>query len=205
MSSRDTIEETRESSKGQPPIEKEEAETQGKGENNTSTNLPDVEKSHIYLVEEEKPESAYKLFAKALAQGVRGLCVTRVYPEILGQKIDLGDSTILWLSNTGKEDSVRPRDLERLSILLEQFLTDKKGVVLLDGIEYLVTNNDFVTVLRLIQSMRDLVAMNMATMIVSLNPSTLGFQELNLLEREMDSVLRFQVSESEGQKRFHSR
>ncbi len=205
MSSRDTIEETRESPKGQPSIEKEEAETQGKGENNTLTNLPDVEKSHIYLVEEEKPESAYKLFVKALAQGVRGLCVTRMYPEILSQKIDLGDSTILWLSNTGKEDSVRPRDLERLSILLEQFLTDKKGVVLLDGIEYLVTNNDFVTVLRLIQSMRDLVAMNMATMIVSLNPSTLGFQELNLLEREMDSVLRFQVSETEGQKRFHSR
>ncbi|MFQ5885006.1 MAG: DUF835 domain-containing protein, partial [Thermoplasmata archaeon] len=156
----------------------------------TAGELPDVEKSSIYLVEEEKSEKSYKLFEKALAKGLPGLCATRVYPEILRKRCDFDDCAMLWLSNAGKEDSIRPRDLERLSLLLEQFISTRKGVILVDGIEYLITNNDFVTVLRLIQSLRDQIAMNMAIMIISLNPSTLGFQELNLLEREMDSVLR---------------
>ncbi|MFQ6060999.1 MAG: DUF835 domain-containing protein [Thermoplasmata archaeon] len=161
--------------------------------------LPDVQKSCIYLVEEERPEKSYELFAKTLARGVTGLCATRVYPSILRQRYDFRDCVILWLSNTGKEDSVRPRDLERFSLLLEQFLSTSKGVVLIDGIEYLITNNDFVTVLRLVQSLRDQVAMNLAMMIISLNPSTLGFQELNLLEREMDTVLRLSSASAQHQ------
>ncbi len=157
--------------------------------------LPDIRESQICLVEEERPDISYRLLARALADGLPCLCVTRVYPEILKQRFDLENCTILWLSTAGQDGAIRPRDLERLSLLLEQFLSNNKGVMLVDGIEYLVTNNDFVTVLRLIQSIRDLIAMNQSTMIISLNPSTLGYQELNLLEREMDSVFRFHLPE----------
>ncbi|MCK4444395.1 MAG: DUF835 domain-containing protein, partial [Thermoplasmata archaeon] len=118
---------------------------------------------------------------------------------------DFGNCTIMWLSNAGVEESIRPRDLERLSLLMEQFLAERKGAILVDGIEYLITNNDFLTVLRMIQSLRDHVAMNTAIMIISLNPSILGDQELNLLEREMDCVLRFHDSEKDGQHDFHPR
>lgn len=171
----------------------------------SSIELPDIEKSCMYLVEEEKSEKSYQLFEKALEDGLPGLCATRVYPEILKQRHNLNSCVMLWLSNAGKEDSIRPRDLERLSLLLEQFVTTRKGVVLIDGIEYLITNNDFVTVLRLVQSLRDQIAMNLAIMIISLNPSTLGFQELNLLEREMDTVLRMCSQTEQGQQDFHSR
>ncbi|TET91557.1 MAG: DUF835 domain-containing protein [Methanomassiliicoccales archaeon] len=171
----------------------------------TASELPDVEKSSMYLVEEERSEKSYELFEKSLARGLPGLCATRVYPEILRKRYDFGDCAMLWLSNAGKEDSIRPRDLERLSLLLEQFISTRKGVVLVDGIEYLITNNDFVTVLRLIQSLRDQIAMNLAIMIISLNPSTLGFQELNLLEREMDSILRMCSPTTHGQQDFQGR
>ena len=167
--------------------------------------LPDIQKSCMYLVEEDRPQKCYELFADVLAHGLPGLCATRVYPEILKQRYDFQNCVVLWLSNAGKDESVRPRDLERLSLLLEQFLSTRKGVVLIDGIEYLITNNDFTTVLRLIQSLRDMVAMNLAVMIVSLNPSTLGFQELNLLEREMDSVLRMIPSGRTDQQDFQGR
>ena len=86
--------------------------------------LPEIQKSQMYMVEEEKPEIAYRLFVKTLAQDIPGLCVTRVYPEILTQKYDIGAATLLWLSNAGKDESIRPRDLERLSLLLEQFLVE---------------------------------------------------------------------------------
>jgi hypothetical protein len=182
---------------------KDETPTVSQGQ--SPNGLPDIQKSQMYLVEEEKPDLSYRLLVKALAEGLDGLCVTRVYPEILEQRYELEKCTILWLSTAGKDESIRPRDLERLSLLLEQFLSKDNGIVLIDGIEYLITNNDFVTVLRLIQSIRDLVAMNQAIMIISLNPSTLGYQELNLLEREMDSVFRFHLPENTSQQDFQGR
>ncbi|TLZ94668.1 MAG: DUF835 domain-containing protein, partial [Methanobacteriota archaeon] len=93
------------------------------------------------------------------------------------------------LSNVGKEDTVRPKDLEKLSLAVEQFLAREKGVILLDAIEYLVTNNNFITVLRLVQSIRDQVAINSGVFLLSVNPSALDPHQLTLLEKEVDRVI----------------
>lgn len=195
MFSKDAVEKPDDTLREDPP-DKGGVDQPKVSEGRPPNGLPDIRESQIYLVEEERPDISYRLLARALADGLPCLCVTRVYPEILKQRFDLENCIILWLSTAGQDGAIRPRDLERLSLLLEQFLSNNKGVMLVDGIEYLVTNNDFVTVLRLIQSIRDLIAMNQATMIISLNPSTLAYQELNLLEREMDSVFRFHLPES---------
>jgi hypothetical protein len=199
MSSREVIGKKPETSHEQPPSKGEGPHPEDESEIHPFNSLPELQKSHIYLVEEEKPELSYKMLVNALSQGTPGLCVTRVYPEILRQRFDLANCTLVWLSNAGKDETIRPRDLERLSLVLEQFFSEVKGVVFVDGIEYLITNNDFVTVLRLVQSIRDQVALNEAIVIISLNPSTLGYQELNLLERETDSVLRFHTSNGDSQ------
>ena len=145
--------------------------------------------SSTYLVKEEHPEEAYRLFVAALAAGKKGLCITRVYPQKVREKYGLLDLPVLWLSNVGKEDAVRPKDLEKLSLSIEQFLAREKGIVLLDGLEYLITNNNFITVLRLVQSIRDQVAINAAILLFSVNPSTLDGHQLTLLEREVDRVI----------------
>ncbi len=148
-----------------------------------------LESSHIYLVKEDRAEKAFDMFLSTVKTGRSGLCVTRTYPEKVNEMYDMGDSIILWLSNIGKEDSIRPKDLEKLSLSLERFVTETRGVVLLDGLEYLITNNNFIIVLRLLQSVRDMVALNKSTMIVNVNPRTLDTNQLNLLEREVDSVI----------------
>jgi len=143
----------------------------------------------MYLVEESQPEEVYRLFEDALHAGRRGLCVTRVYPQKLRGRFGAENLTILWLSNVGKEDSVRPKDLEKLSLAIEQFVGREHGVVLLDGLEYLVTNNNFLTVLRLVQALRDQVAISNAVLLLSVNPSALEGHQLTLLEREVDQVI----------------
>ncbi|TLZ52377.1 MAG: DUF835 domain-containing protein [Methanobacteriota archaeon] len=147
--------------------------------------------SSTFLVKEEKPQQSYALFLDGINRGRQGFCVTRVYPQKIREKYGLAmDVPMLWLSNVGKEDSVRPKDLEKLSLALEQFITKEAGgFVLLDGIEYLITNNNFLTVLRLVQSLRDQVAINGATMVISVNPSTLDTHQMNLLEKEVDAVV----------------
>ena len=149
----------------------------------------ELEHSFAYLIKEDKSERAYAYFEKALSQGLKGFCVTRNYPLKIKSKYNLGDTQILWLSNVGKENSLRPKDLEKLSYSLEQFLANNSGVILLDGLEYLITNNNFLTVLRFIQSLRDQVAINRSILIMALNPSTLDPHELNLLEKEVDIAL----------------
>ncbi len=144
----------------------------------------------IYLVEEVEPDRAYDLFLRQIGAGGSGLCVSRVYPHKLRERFGIPDLPIQWLSNVGKEDAVRPKDLEKLSLAIEQFLARGKAVVLLDGIEYLITNNNFLTVLRLLQSARDQVAMANGVLLVSVNPSTLESHQLTLIEREVDGVIR---------------
>jgi predicted flap endonuclease-1-like 5' DNA nuclease len=147
----------------------------------------DLERSFSYLVEEDKPETSYDLFISALKKGIKGYCITRNYPAKIRSKFDLKDVPIVWLSNVGRDNAIRPKDLEKLSLSLEQFLSQPDGgIVLLDGLEYLITNNNFITVLRLIQSLRDQVAINQSILLIAVNRSTLESHQLNLLEREVD-------------------
>ncbi len=149
-----------------------------------------LEDGSTYLIEETEADKSYGLFLQEIGAGRRGLCVTRVYPQKVRERFGIADLPILWLSNVGKEDTVRPKDLEKLSLAIEQFLARGKAVLLVDGIEYLITNNNFLTVLRLLQSARDQVAINNAILLVSVNPSTLESHQLTLLEREVDGVIR---------------
>jgi isoleucyl-tRNA synthetase len=150
----------------------------------------EAQASSTYLVKESMPEQTYSIFLDTVRKGRKGFCVTRAYPQKIREKYGIApDVPILWLSNVGKEDSVRPKDLEKLSLALEQFIAKEAGVVLLDGIEYLITNNNFLTVLRLVQALRDTVAINGATLVVSVNPSTLDMHQMTLLEKEVDGVV----------------
>jgi isoleucyl-tRNA synthetase len=152
--------------------------------------ITELERSFSYLVEEDKPETSYSLFVNAMSKGMKGYCITRNYPAKIRSKFDLGDTPVIWLSNVGRESTIRPKDLEKLSLTLEQFLSQAGGgIVLLDGLEYLITNNNFITVLRLIQSLRDQVAINQSILLMAVNRSTLESHQLNLLEREVDYTI----------------
>ncbi len=154
------------------------------------SDVMELERSFSYLVEEDRSEKSYKLFMSTLRKGMKGYCITRNYPAKIRSKFDLKDVPIIWLSNVGRDNAIRPKDLEKLSLSLERFLSQPDGgIVLLDGLEYLITNNNFITVLRLIQSLRDQVAINQSILLMAVDKSTLESHQLNLLEREVDHTI----------------
>jgi archaellum biogenesis ATPase FlaH len=63
-------------------------------------------------------------------------------------------------------------------------------IILLDGLEYLITNNSFATVMRLLQSLKDQVAIHQSILVIAVNPSTLESHQLNLLEKEIDRIIK---------------
>ncbi len=173
-----------------PAAEPPEAEPPPAAPKALAAEVEGLERSFSYLVEEDKPEASYRLFMNALQKGMKGYCVTRNYPAKIRTKFDLKETPVIWLSNVGRDNAIRPKDLEKLSLSLEQFLSQPDGgIVLLDGLEYLITNNNFITVLRLIQSLRDQVAINQSILLMAVNRSTLESHQLNLLEREVDHTI----------------
>lgn len=155
-----------------------------------TTAVRELERSFSYLVEGDEPETSYDLFISTLKKGIKGYCVTRNYPDKIRSKFDLKDVPIVWLSDVGKDNTIRPKDLEKLSMSLEQFLSQVDGgIVLLDGLEYLITNNNFNTVMRLIQSLRDQVAINKSILLMTVDRSTLEGHQLKLLKKEFDYTI----------------
>ena len=152
--------------------------------------MADLKWGGLHLIKSEHAESAYKVIEEAVEQGYTAICFTRDFPKKLRETYNFGDSKIFWLSNIGKAKTIRPKNLEKLSLSMEQFLSkDQTGVILLSGIDYLITNNNFITVLRLIQSLRDQVAVSSSILIIPVNPSVLEGSQLKLLEREVDVIL----------------
>jgi predicted RNA-binding Zn-ribbon protein involved in translation (DUF1610 family) len=149
-----------------------------------------LRESSIYVFLEDGKAHGWEAFLKEVEAGRKGLCVTRTYPAKVREKHPiLAETPFLWLSNVGEREAVRPKDIEKLSLELERFIAHEGGVVLLDGLEYLITNNNFITVLRLVQSLRDQAAISRATLILPVSASTLGANELGLIKREADIVL----------------
>jgi len=170
-----------------PTMETEGEETEVESK---EVEMPEgIMKSSTYLALEKNSDNSFKLFKQIIDTGMEGLCVTRDYPEKVKKKYGLENVSMIWLSNVDRKDVIRPKNLEKFSLKLEKFLTEKGGVILLNGLEYLITNNEFRTVLHLIQSIKDQVAINDSILMIPVNPTTLEEHQLDLLESEVDDIL----------------
>jgi hypothetical protein len=71
---------------------------------------------------------------------------------------------------------------------MKTFITENRGcIVLLSGVEYLVSQNGFAKVLKLLQHLNDKIAVTESTLIVPVSPLTLAEPELKMLEKELRS------------------
>ncbi len=152
--------------------------------------LPECElqEGSTYLMETSDIRKAYDKFKICIQGGKEGLCISREFPDKVQKRYDLS-CDMIWLSDIGGRNTIRPRDLERLSLTMEQFIAEKKGTIMLDGVEYLITNNNFNTVLRLIQSIKDQVAVHQAILLIPISPTALNSQQMNILKREVGNVI----------------
>ncbi|MFQ5837935.1 MAG: DUF835 domain-containing protein [Thermoplasmata archaeon] len=148
-----------------------------------------IEPGKAYLLEEEKPEHVVELF-KRLGKGDKGLVVTRANPERLIREKGLKAARLLWLADRASPSDlyeVVAPSLERLMYTIEVHAREvPSAVVMIDGVEYLVDNNNFNAVLRFLRRLVDLASQTEATLLVSLSPRALSERELKILEREME-------------------
>lgn len=142
-----------------------------------------------YLVEEAEPVKSYRIFSKLLGFG-RGLCITRLPEDKIRERYGLNFEH-LWLTKAKTPHSIDPVELEGLMQLLTSFLEEGRRIILLDGIEYLIIQNNYKTILKFIQSLNSTVIVKKSVLIIPVNPSALDPKELAFLEREMNVLKSF--------------
>jgi len=152
------------------------------------TALDELTPGLSYLVEEKRPDKLFKLYKQAMESGTKGMAISRTNPKILAKRYGLKDSDSIWL--TGKEihgdiRSVLPI-LEFIMSIIEEFAEETtEGIIAIDGLEYLLTNNKFNSVLRFLRQLVDNVSQTECVLLVALSPDALDQTELTLLEKDL--------------------
>ncbi len=145
--------------------------------------------AECYIVTEKKPEKSFEIFVDLVTHGIPGFVISRGYPEKIKKRYKLLRTPVLWLSRSGKENAISPDDLPKLNYIIKDFTRkSEESVILLDGVEYLVTQIGFDTVLKFLQELKDLVVTDNSRLIISLHRDTLSEKEYSILERESTVV-----------------
>ncbi len=142
---------------------------------------------HCYLVEEERPMYSNVLLSRKMDEGYRGLVITRMNPKRIRDEFKV-EPEILWLTDkeSTQEKTVGP-SLEMIIHTIQEFMNrEEKGIIVLDGIQYLISNTSFEAVLRMVRSLADEISESDDILAISVSPETLKPQELSIMEREME-------------------
>ncbi|UCE80309.1 MAG: DUF835 domain-containing protein [Methanobacteriota archaeon] len=159
---------------------------------------PEIIPGWSYLLREERPGRSFALFSTILSQGGKGLCISRTHPDTLKQKYGF-EAESLWLTKTEAAQGakkakhmefVSPNNLARLASAVREFLSqNKNGAVIIEGLEYLNTQNDFKSVLKFVQLINEQVVLDKGYLMIPVDGATMDPKERSLIEREMSQVI----------------
>jgi len=145
-----------------------------------------LERGRTYAILERDGAQAFEIFKDLVTHGAHGLCITRRPPKAVMLEYGLERTPILWLTRVANEkSSVRPSPPEKVALAVEHFIgMGENAVVLLDGFEYLITHNDFPTVLALLHDLNETVALHDAIMLIPMDPTAFSEREFAMIRRE---------------------
>ena len=146
-----------------------------------------LEPGYSYLVESEDTYAGFDVFLDYVSHGAKGLWISREYPEKIKKKFEIGDFPYLWLSYERDIKYARePTNIPLIYAEIKGFLDQSDGgIVLLSGLEYLMSQNTFIKVLKFLQLLNENVAVKDALLLIPLSPQALSAKEVKMLEREL--------------------
>jgi len=146
-----------------------------------------LDRGITYVVLERDASQAFEIFKDLVTHGAQGLCITRRAPKSVMAEYGLERTPVFWLSRVATEkNAVRPSPPENVAMAIERFIeVSEHPVVLLDGLEYLVSHNDFGSVLALLHDLNESVAIHESVLLVPIDPSAFNEREVALIRREV--------------------
>ncbi len=160
-------------------------------EGNPMNNEVEMESGYTYLSDCEDPVKSYKLFSDLVRSGKPGLCITRHNPDKIRNTYGIAKTPIVWLTKNkmNGQQSIDSTELFKIYPTIADFVSKiDDGVVLMDGLEYLILDNDFLSVVKLIEQTNDAIMASSSRMVLQLDANVLDKKEFHLLKRWMRSA-----------------
>jgi len=136
----------------------------------------------IYFVDEKKPKASFDIFASTLSESGRGICITREPPEQVQKEWSFPNTTFYWLALRKSKGTVPAKNLRKLVRLIDDATREGRTVVLLDGIEFLITMNGYSRVMSSLEKLNNRLEGRSTTVIIPIDCRTLHQQELKEIE-----------------------
>jgi hypothetical protein len=145
-----------------------------------------------YLIRESRFEKSIDVFL-TLSKDRKGLCITRINPMTQDRLINSSNIELYWLtaadrSPKSKYGFISPTDLVTLASTISSFVKHKKnknGIVLLQGVEYLISQTSFNSVLKMVQRVNDYIVLTKSILLLSANPAGIDKMDYSNLLKEM--------------------
>lgn len=144
----------------------------------------------VYLVKEMKPIKSYDIFKDFVSHGTFGLCISRTVPARIQTLYELEKTPVVWLSKKESlESSISGSDLGGLVHTIDEFIQKStKSIVILDGLEYLITVNGFERTILYLNDMIEGIVTRNSILILPIHPNSLAEREMAVLERAAEVI-----------------
>jgi parallel beta-helix repeat protein len=151
----------------------------------------DLEEGKAYIITQDGADRSYEKFISEMENGASGLCFTRTYPENLQKRHDLHEAKVLWLSRDLDKGGLMPTNLGLITNEVDKFLQkneDGRRVILLDGLEYLIAQNNFGKVLKLLNHLNDMIGVSSGILMIPFDMASVEEKEAAMLKADLEIV-----------------
>lgn len=146
----------------------------------------------LVLVETDRIAEVLPQFATGESSSPRLIVSRERAPTLVANHPELGDRGIdfLTLSRGEGPDRIPPTDVDGMGVRISDYLhAHPRARVLVSEFQYLVTQNSFLPVFRLIEYLREEADSTGGTIVLGMNPATLEPREVALVRAEADSIV----------------
>lgn len=147
----------------------------------------EIKPGSLYIFQDKRADRALGLYCTLKSVDREVLVVSRLHPDRLNEDFKIPAGNVLWLSNSSGPRNINPQNIGILTDTLIRIYEKGGAAVILEGIEYLMLQNDFSKVLKLMSYLYEAVAVNQGMLVITLDPEAFNTKEFALLTK--DAVL----------------
>ncbi|MBX8631217.1 MAG: DUF835 domain-containing protein [Thermoplasmata archaeon] len=138
----------------------------------------------ICVIRSGNTEEAFNYVRCSIPSDATFVSISRIFPERIMDMLSFPNSRYYWLTNMVGEFRIAPASLGKIVSML-RFLseTEKRLAILLDGVEYLIAENDFNAVHRFLNQLSDVAISSGSSLFIIVDPAAMNARELALIER----------------------
>jgi len=148
-------------------------------------------KGNSYVIPEKNNKSSLDLFNDLTKLDYEGLLITRANPEIVKNMITSANIQVILLNHDTLGGFENISDLDGLIAKIKEFCvknTNINTVILLDRIDYLLTNFSFESFVKTLYQINHIVSKNKSMLLVHFDPSIVEPKQMAVIENELQPL-----------------